>query len=75
LILTVDCGEDVRVVEDELEVEVAKVIGFDVIPSRETVQKDHHHLKVARQSNLIISEMSDGEKLQYGRKGRAAEHR
>jgi hypothetical protein len=37
------------VVEDELEVEVAKVIGFDVIPSRETVQKDHYHLKVARQ--------------------------
>lgn len=33
LILTVDCGEDVRVVEDELEVEVVNVIGFDVIPS------------------------------------------
>jgi hypothetical protein len=47
--LTVDYGEDVRVVEDELEVEVAKVISFDVIPSRETVQKDHYHLKVARQ--------------------------
>jgi hypothetical protein len=33
----VDCGEDVRTVlngeEPEVEVEVVKVIGFDVIPS------------------------------------------
>jgi hypothetical protein len=40
LILTVDCGEDVRVVGDEPEVEVANVIGFEVVPSPETVQKD-----------------------------------
>jgi hypothetical protein len=35
LTLIADCGEDVRVVDDELEVEVelVNVIGFDVIPS------------------------------------------
>jgi hypothetical protein len=49
LILIADCGEDARTVlngdEPELEVEVVNVIGFEVIPYRETVQKDHY-LKV-----------------------------